>query len=84
MKTEFICVKPRTSEAQDRFTTRMNNLHSCRVDKREYGKVIFHLFLESIYFLYTKVVMITGKSSCKYMCVGIYFCKPELAFVLIF
>jgi hypothetical protein len=39
MKTEFICVKPRTSEARDRFTTRMNNLHSCRVDKREYGKV---------------------------------------------
>ena len=39
MKTEFICVKPRTSEARDRFTNRMHNLHSCRVDKREYGKV---------------------------------------------
>ena len=39
MKTEFICVKPRTSEARDRFTTRMHNLQSCRVDKREYGKV---------------------------------------------
>ena len=39
MKKEFICVKPRTSEARDRFTTRMHNLHSCRVDKREYGKV---------------------------------------------
>ena len=39
MKSEFIFVKPRTSEAQDRFTNRMNNLHSCRVDKREYGKV---------------------------------------------
>ena len=39
MKTEFICVKPRTSEAQARFTNRMHNLHSCRVDKREYGKV---------------------------------------------
>ena len=39
MKTEFICVKPRTSEARDRFINNMHNLHSCRVDKREYGKV---------------------------------------------
>ena len=39
MKQEFLCVKPRTTEARDRFTNRMNNLHSCRVDKREYGKV---------------------------------------------
>ena len=39
MKTEFIWVKPRTSEAQDRFINNMHNLHSCRVDKREYGKV---------------------------------------------
>ena len=53
MKTEFICVKPRTSEARDRFTTRMHNLHSCRVDKREYGKVylssISGKYLFSIY-----------------------------------
>ena len=39
MKPEFICVKPRTSEAADRFTNKMHNLHSCRVDRREYGKV---------------------------------------------
>ena len=39
MKTEFICVQPRTSEAQDRFINKMHNLHSCRVDKREYGMV---------------------------------------------
>mgnify|MGYP001176379776 FL=1 len=39
MKTEFICVQPRSDEAKDRFDTQMNRLHSCRVDKREYGKV---------------------------------------------
>ncbi len=39
MKTEFICVQPRSSEAKNRFENRMNGLHSCRVDKREYGKV---------------------------------------------
>ena len=53
MKSEFICVKPRTSEAADRFTNKMYNLHSCRVDKREYGKVylssISGKYLFSIY-----------------------------------
>ena len=44
MKTEFICVHPRSSDAQSRFDNEMNRLHSCRVDKREYGKV----FLSSI------------------------------------
>ncbi len=39
MKKEFICVQPRSTVAKDRFDTRMNRLHSCRVDKREYGKV---------------------------------------------
>ena len=39
MKTEFICVKPRSREAHDRFTTKMNRLHSCKVEKREYGRV---------------------------------------------
>ena len=39
MKTEFICVQPRSSDAQSRFDNEMNRLHSCRVDKREYGKV---------------------------------------------
>ncbi len=39
MKTEFICVKPRSKEATDRFTTKMDRLHSCRVEKREYGRV---------------------------------------------
>tara|TARA_B100000287_G_scaffold156510_1_gene147636 strand:+ start:798 stop:1040 length:243 start_codon:yes stop_codon:yes gene_type:complete len=44
MKKEFICVQPRSTVAKDRFDTRMNRLHSCRVDKREHGKV----FLSSI------------------------------------
>tara|TARA_R100001460_G_scaffold85173_1_gene126523 strand:- start:178 stop:405 length:228 start_codon:yes stop_codon:yes gene_type:complete len=43
-KTEFICVKPRSSKAKNRFANQMHNLHSCRVEKREDGKV----FLASI------------------------------------
>ena len=39
IKTEFICVKPRSKEAEDRFVNKMDKLHSCRVEKREYGKV---------------------------------------------
>ena len=39
MKKEFICVKPRSEEASSRFDEKMHRLHSCRVDKREYGKV---------------------------------------------
>ena len=39
MKSEFICVKPRSDAAKDRFDTQMHKLHSSRVDKREYGKV---------------------------------------------
>ena len=48
-KTEFICVKPRSSVAQDRFDNCMDRLHSCRVIKREFGKVV----LESISKRYT-------------------------------
>jgi len=43
-KTEFICVKPKSSKAKNRFANMMNKLHSCRVEKRENGKV----FLSSI------------------------------------
>ena len=39
IKTEFICVKPRSKEAEDRFVNKMDKLHSCRVEKSEYGKV---------------------------------------------
>ena len=44
MKTEFLCVKPKSNKAKNRFSNLMNNLHSCRVEKREEGKV----FLASI------------------------------------
>ncbi len=39
MKTEFICVKPRSTLAQSRFDTNMDRLHSCRVVSRCDGKV---------------------------------------------
>ena len=39
MKKEFICVKPRSEAAKDRFVNEMNHLHSCRVEKREHGQV---------------------------------------------
>ena len=44
IKTEFVCVKPRSKLATDRFDNCMDRLHSCRVIKRQNGK----LFLESI------------------------------------
>ena len=44
MKTEFVCVKPRSSQAKSRFNERMDRLHSCRVEKREYGR----MYLSSI------------------------------------
>ena len=44
IKTEFVCVKPRSKLAMDRFDSCMDRLHSCRVIKRKHGK----LFLESI------------------------------------
>ena len=44
IKTEFLCVKPKSKKAKNRFANMMDNLHSCRVEKREDGKV----FLASI------------------------------------
>ena len=49
IKTEFICVKPRSEIARDRFENCMDRLQSCRVIKPEYGKVV----LESISNRYT-------------------------------
>ena len=40
MKTEFLCVKPKSSAATDRFVNLMDKLHSCRVVNRKNGKVI--------------------------------------------
>ena len=39
IKTEFICVKPKSIEAEDRFENGMDRLHSCRVVNRKNGKV---------------------------------------------
>ncbi len=44
MKSEFLYVKPRSSEASNRFVNKMDRLHSCRVDNRVNGRV----FLSSI------------------------------------
>ena len=44
MKPEFLYVKPRSSEATNRFVNKMDRLHSCRVDNRQDGRV----FLSSI------------------------------------
>tara|TARA_X000000368_G_C22660986_1_gene549601 strand:+ start:364 stop:558 length:195 start_codon:yes stop_codon:yes gene_type:complete len=49
MKTEFICVKPRSSDAKERFINMMDELHSCRVMKRQNGRV----YLSSISDRYT-------------------------------
>ena len=39
MKKEFICVKPRSSEAKKQFDNSMDRLHSCNVVNRKNGKV---------------------------------------------
>jgi len=44
IKTEFLCVQPKTSKAKNRFANEMDKLHSCRVERRDNGKV----FLASI------------------------------------
>jgi len=44
MKPEFLYVRPRSSEANQRFVNKMDRLHSCRVDNRVNGRV----FLSSI------------------------------------
>ena len=43
-KAEMLCVKPLSMKAKERFENDMNRLHSCRVDKREHGK----MYLSSI------------------------------------
>ena len=43
-KPEFICVKPLTHEATDRFENKMDRFHSCKVQDRKGGR----LYLSSI------------------------------------
>ena len=44
MKAEFLCVKPKSSKAKNRFANLMDQLHSCRVEQRKDGRI----FLASI------------------------------------
>jgi hypothetical protein len=44
MKSEFVYVKPKTSEASEYFVYEMRSLHSCKVKERRDGR----LFLASI------------------------------------
>ena len=44
MKKEFICVKPKSTVAKDRFLSDMRELHSCVVNNRKDGLT----FVESI------------------------------------
>ena len=44
MKSEFVYVRPRSTEATQRFVNKMDRLHSCKVDNRQDGRV----FLSSI------------------------------------
>jgi len=44
MKKEFICVKPKSRQAKDRFLSDMRELHSCVVNNRKDGLT----FVESI------------------------------------
>ena len=43
-KPEFICVKPLSKEAIDRFDNKMDRFHSCKVQDRKGGR----LYLSSI------------------------------------
>ena len=43
-KTEFICVRPKSKKAKNRFANLMHGLHSCRVEQRKDGR----MFLASI------------------------------------
>ena len=56
IKTEFLCVKPRSDYAQDMFENSMYKLHSCRVAWRRNGEV----GLESINNRYTFVLRENG------------------------
>ena len=55
MKTEFLCVKPKSSKAKNRFSNLMDQLHSCRVEQRMDGKV-FLASISGIYFFLTTLL----------------------------
>lgn len=40
MKAKFLCVNPRSSQAQDRFENLMDKFHSCRIKEEVNNKVL--------------------------------------------
>ena len=50
-KTEFLCVRPKTSKATNRFANEMDLLHSCRVEKRD-GNRVFLASISGKYFFW--------------------------------
>ena len=40
MKSQFICVKPKTEEAQEFFDIFMRQLHSCKILERQDSKML--------------------------------------------
>jgi len=50
-KTEFLCVRPKTSKAKNRFANQMDLLHSCRVEKRD-GNRVFLASISGKYFFW--------------------------------
>tara|TARA_B100000965_G_scaffold77187_1_gene61299 strand:- start:324 stop:530 length:207 start_codon:yes stop_codon:yes gene_type:complete len=56
IKTEFLCVKPRSDYAQEMFEHSMYKLHSCRVVLRKNGEV----GLESITNRYNFIIRESG------------------------
>jgi len=50
-KTEFLCVRPKTSKAKNRFANQMDQLHSCRVEKRD-GNRVFLASISGKYFFW--------------------------------
>lgn len=49
-KTEFVCVKPKSSKAKNRFANQMKGLHSCRVEQRKDGKLFLASITEQYFF----------------------------------
>ena len=50
-KTEFLCVRPKTSKAKNRFAKEMDLLHSCSVEKRD-GNRVFLASISGKYFFW--------------------------------
>ena len=50
-KTEFLCVRPKTSKSKNRFANQMDLLHSCRVEKRD-GNRVFLASISGKYFFW--------------------------------